>query len=75
MSSGRNASSGDGSAVFVNWVERELDDWEAVWQRGPEYLSMRGTHADVLAWGRSQPADHYWIFDGSEFIPLTEEAS
>lgn len=75
MSSGRNASSGDGSAVFVNWVERELDDWEAVWQRGSEYLSMRGTRAEALAWGRSQPAGHYWIFDGSEFIPLTEEAS
>lgn len=75
MSSGRNASSGDGSAVFVNWVERELDDWEAVWQRGSEYLSMRGTRAEALAWGRSQPADHYGIFDGSEFIPLTEDAS
>lgn len=43
MSSGRNASSGDGSAVCLEWVERELDDWEAVWQRGSEYLSMRGT--------------------------------
>lgn len=42
---------------------------------GPEYLSMRGTRADVLAWGRSQPADHYWTFDGSEFFPLTEDAS
>lgn len=35
MSSGRNASSGDGSAVFVNWVERELDDWEACGNAAP----------------------------------------
>lgn len=44
-------------------------------QRGSEYLSMRGTRADALAWGRSQPAGHYWIFDGSELIRLTEDAS
>lgn len=75
MSSGRNASSGHGSSVFVNWVEREHDDWDAVWQRGSEYLSLRGPARRPSPGEGPQPADHYGIFDGSEFIPLTEDAS
>ena len=34
MTEGRGTPPGDGAAVFVNWVDRDTGDWEAVWQDG-----------------------------------------
>lgn len=56
MTKGRGTPPGDGAAVFVNWVDRDTDDWEAVWQHGSTHDSLRDARAAVLAWARAKPA-------------------
>lgn len=73
MTEDRGTPPRGGAAVFVNWVDRDTGDWEAVWQHGSIHDSVRGAHAEVLAWAWAQPAEHYWVFNGTEFVPLTDD--
>ena len=64
-----NQSEPSEPAVFINWVERDADEWVGVWQDGPEHRSLTGTKWEVQEWAALQRAVRYWIYDGSEFVP------
>jgi hypothetical protein len=54
-------------AVFINWIDVEADQWDGVWQTGPEHRGLIGSKREVEQWAASQGAVRYWIYDGSEF--------
>ncbi|KRE60684.1 hypothetical protein ASG78_14280 [Nostocoides sp. Soil756] len=56
-------------AVFINWIDLDADEWDGVWQDGPEHRSLTGTKREVEEWAASLLAVRYWIYDGSEFVP------
>ena len=64
----------DEPAVFINWHDRDADEWEAVWQHGAEYRHVTGTKHRVLDWAARQQAMRHWIYDGSEFVPWDPDA-
>ena len=58
------------ATVYVAHVDR--DDWYASWQRGEEQRGLLASRDAVLAWARSQPADHRWLWDEGRYTPLQD---
>jgi hypothetical protein len=67
----------DLGSVFVGYLDLELDEWTAVWQRGGEFRDFSGTRSEVVQWARAQQASHWWIMDPAvkDYIPWGDNDS